>query len=77
MLESEECEMTACKNKSCARGPDGKRAKARKGGRYCSDTCATYVRVRQLRARLKAGVKLIRCGACAGSGFVKDEGAES
>ena len=63
--------MTLCKNKTCARGPDKKRAKARKRGGYCSDTCATYVRVRTLRARRKAGVKLERCGACKGTGFVK------
>ncbi len=63
--------MTLCKNKPCARGPTGKRAKARKGGRYCSDTCATYVRVRELRARLKAGIRLERCQPCDGTGFVK------
>ena len=71
MLESEEQEMTNCANKSCARGPKGKRAKARKGGLYCSDTCATYVRVRRLRARLKAGIRLKRCAACDGTGFMK------
>jgi hypothetical protein len=68
--------MTLCKNKSCARGPDGKRAKARKRGGYCSDTCATYVRVRTLRARRKAGVTLERCEACGGSGYVKVEGSK-
>jgi len=63
--------VTLCKNKPCARGPDGKRAKARKGGRYCSDTCASYVRMRRLYARKKAGVKLEKCQPCKGTGFVK------
>jgi len=58
-----------CKNKACARAPDSKRAKARKGGRYCSDTCAIYVRVREFRARLKAGIGLVKCEACGGKGL--------
>ncbi len=61
--------MTKCKNKPCARGPEGKRAKARKGGRYCSDTCATYIRVRKMRARLKAGIGLVKCESCGGKGL--------
>jgi len=61
--------MTKCKNKSCARSPDGKRAKARKGGLYCSDTCGTYVRVRELRARFKAGIGLVKCESCGGKGL--------
>lgn len=63
--------MTACANKSCARGPKGKRAEARRGGRYCCDTCSIYVRVRRLRKRRKDGVKLVPCDRCEGSGYVK------
>lgn len=71
--------MTKCANESCTRSPKGRRAKARKGGRYCSDTCATYVRVLRLRKRQKDRVKLVACGRCCGSGFVTvpDKGGKS
>jgi len=59
-----------CKNEGCTRGPEGERAPARPRGDYCSDTCASYVRLRRLYARRKSGVELERCQPCKGTGFV-------
>lgn len=70
--------MKLCKNKGCTlggfiRGPEGERAPARPRGAYCSDTCASYVRIRRQYARRKAGVELERCQPCKGTGFVAKE----
>ncbi len=62
-----------CGNERCKRGADGARGQTRNGGAYCSKTCGSAVRMQKVYARRKAGVKLERCPACEGTGFVESK----
>lgn len=63
-----------CKNTLCRRGEDFNRATIPADGMadHCSPACGAASRNKRAYNRKQAGVKIVKCEPCGGTGFVEE-----